>query len=105
MKDNRDRNTLEFPEVGQRRPGRLRTSPLTPEQQNAAAQKAKRSKMKEAGYVWRGYWVDQGSIDSLAELKAVLACSSQDEALRCVLRVAGDPGVIAAIAVALKKPL
>jgi len=50
-------------------PRRSATDPLTPEQRNAAAQKAKRSKMKEAGYLWRGYRVDQGSIDGLAELK------------------------------------
>ena len=101
MKDNRDRITLEFPEVGKRRPGRQRTSPLTPTQQNAAAQKAKRARMKEANFLWRGYWVDQASIDALATLKRAMSSTSQDEALRNLLNVATSPAVLSAVLAAI----
>lgn len=91
MKDAKDRVTQELPVVGKRRPGRQRTSPLTPKEQNAAAQNARRARMIEAGFAWRGFWLDQRALAGLVELKVALGADSLDDALQRLLAVSGDP--------------
>ncbi|MEX3614325.1 MAG: hypothetical protein VB141_11360 [Burkholderia gladioli] len=98
MKDNHDRTTLELPVIGQRRPGRQKTSPLTPQKQNAVAQRTRRDKMAQAGYVWRGFWLDKRATEALSGLKSALGCSSQDEALERLLRAASSPAMLAELA-------
>lgn len=93
MKDAKDRVTQELPMVGVRRPGRQRTSPLTPKEQNAAAQNARRARMAQAGYAWRGFWLDKTSLAALVDLKSTLGVDSLDEALQRLLAVAGHPVV------------
>lgn len=93
MKDAKDRVTQELPVVGKRRPGRQRTSPLTPKEQNAAAQNARRARMVEAGFAWRGFWLDQSALAALVDLKRALGADSLDEALQRLLAAAGDPRV------------
>lgn len=73
MKDAKDRVTQELPMVSARRPGRQRTSPLTPKEQNAAAPNARRTRMAEAGYAWRGFWLDKTALADLADFKSTLA--------------------------------
>jgi len=85
MKDAKDRVTHELPMVDVPRPGRRRTSPLSPREQNAAAQSARRNRMAGAGYSWRGFWLDSAALTALADLKTTLGCSSQDEALQRLL--------------------
>ncbi len=79
----------ELPVVVKRRPGRQRTSPLTPSERNAAAQNARRARMIEAGFAWRGFWLDPAALAALADLKMAIGAKSLDEALQRLIAVAG----------------
>jgi len=57
------------------RPGRRPTSILSPREQNAAAQTARRDRMIGAGYLWRGFWLDKTALAARACLKTTLRCS------------------------------
>lgn len=98
MKDAKDRVTRELPVVDVPRPGRQRTSTLSPREQNAAAQSARRTRMTGAGFAWRGFWLDKAALAALADLKTILGCGSQDEALQRLLSASTTPAVRALLA-------
>lgn len=90
MKDTKDRVTQELPMVSARR-GRQRTSPLTPKEQNAAAQNARRTRMAEAGYAWRGFWLDKTALAAWRPGGPQVDTCSLEEAQQRLLAIAADP--------------
>lgn len=97
MKDTNDRVTMELPVVGKRRPGRQKSSLHTPKKQNAIAQQNRRESMKQAGYSWRGFWLNNEAQAALSGLKSILGCTSQDEAIGRLLLAANDPAILAVL--------
>ena len=97
MKDHHDRVTMDLLEGGKRRPGRQKTSPHSPKKQNALAQRGRRERMTEAGYLWRGFWLSKEATAALAALKLDLECSSLDEALERLLLATRSPRVLEAL--------
>lgn len=103
MKDGRDNFTLELPEVGRRRPGRPKVSRLSSRELNAKAQRDRRTRLQEAGFAWRGFWLSPDALEGLEVVKRAGGLPSRDDALNRVLeRLAqADSGDKAALLVQL----
>lgn len=89
-KDARDQFTLELPEVGRRRPGRPKVSRLSSQELNAKAQRDRRTRLQDAGFAWRGFWLSPVALAGLEAVKQATGLPSRDDALNLILERLAD---------------